>query len=338
MMTSFLPSFFLAVRAGNREQREGQKGQVLPADGRRRRPRTELCSDNVSCRIRPLPAPGQAVDSLQNDPPSRPRGRKVSQMSGLYDQQQPPPPHPVYNPPGVQSGSAPGADRMGSNPTAVAADGLASPSGGGPSPFSHPGQPLQPANEHAHSIVHSLYGSGGPSGPGGGGYYASNNTAMAAANYGTAPMHSSPGFPPIDHAGHAMLPPMHAQPPPPPSSSSSRRSLGSGEYPQQPPAADARFQRGLAHSAGPSYLAAQQHPQSHPRVPTPAAAAYPLASAIGANSVSTTNSALDGTGSQSLDTSPSQQHATTPSTPSGGGTNSQETTKSRSAMACQLCR
>ncbi|GAA5957766.1 hypothetical protein JCM8115_006241 [Rhodotorula mucilaginosa] len=259
-------------------------------------------------------------------------------MSGLYDQQQPPPPHPVYNPPGVQSGSAPGADRMGSNPTAVAADGLASPSGGGPSPFSHPGQPLQPANEHAHSIVHSLYGSGGPSGPGGGGYYASNNTAMAAANYGTAPMHSSPGFPPIDHAGHAMLPPMHAQPPPPPSSSSSRRSLGSGEYPQQPPAADARFQRGLAHSAGPSYLAAQQHPQSHPRVPTPAAAAYPLASAIGANSVSTTNSALDGTGSQSLDTSPSQQHATTPSTPSGGGTNSQETTKSRSAMACQLCR
>ena len=245
---------------------------------------------------------------------------------------------------------------MGSNPTAAAgtagaaAGGLASPSGGGPSPFSHPGQPLQPANEHAHSIVHSLYGSGGttagPGGPpgpgGGGGYYASYNTAMATANYGTAPMHSSPGFPPIDHAGHAMLPPMHAQPPPPPSSSSSRRSLGSGEHPQQPPSADAQsrsFQRALVHSAGPTYLPQQQQtPQSHPRVPTPASAAYPLASASGANSVSSTSSALNATGSQSLDTSPSQQHATTPSTPSGGGTNSQETTKSRSAMACQLCR
>ncbi|GAA5977121.1 hypothetical protein JCM10908_004863 [Rhodotorula pacifica] len=264
-------------------------------------------------------------------------------MSGLYDQQA----HPVYST-GHPGRGASGNAMNGTNPSAAAAAAASAVSGqqqqqsaGGPSPFSHPGQPLQP---HVHSIVHDIYGPGGPGGAptgggagGTGGYYASSNTAMAAANYGTAPTHASPGFPSLDSAGHGMLPPMHAHPP--------RRSLGSGEYQPLPPSvpgisADAQphsIQRALA----PAYHQQQQQQHQQQRVSTPGA--YAHATSSGANSVSSTspamhaNAALEGGGAgHSLNTSPVQQNAALPS--GSGGGHSQEAPKSRSAMACQLCR
>lgn len=230
-------------------------------------------------------------------------------------------------------------------------------SSGGPSPFSHPGQPLHHGHPHS-SHGEQLYGPPGGNGGGGGGYYASSNTAMAASNYGSAPTHASPGgFASVDSSGHAMLPPMHVLPTPTHHHQQqqqqehhqqqqqhqlpARRSMGSGEFQSLPAPPSALMTAGDAQLPMPHGLP-QPHPGYQHRGSVSGGYALgqpPSGSASGSSSGSTAMNASTGpSGNRGLTSPTGAAHSGVSGQAGGAAGGASQEPKSRSAMACQLCR